>query len=603
MHTISGYLRMRIQPMTHTCTHLETSLLICLLFFLSITMAPAQIETPLDQTALYQYVHEEDPNFSFEHIRSADEEGYSYHILRVQSQKWLTTEEVEDPLWWHWVTIVVPDEIRNDVGFVWISGGDREDNSPKNADQLIVQTALLSGSVTIKVHNIPNQPTNFKNDDFGPRDEDELISYGWKKFLDGGSKDEDVEWLARFPMTKGVVRCVDAAFAYLKESQNLQIDQFTVGGASKRGWTTWATAMADPRVVAIVPVVIDLLNGIPSLEHHYKAYGFWAPAINDYVREEVMYQQRTPEYAKLLQHVEPYHYKEQLTMPKMIINASSDQFFLPDSWQFYYDSLQGEKHLRYIANIGHSLRGTDALHTLIAFHTMVANKVDRPNFQWKVTDDQFHISTPTSKPDSLILWTAINKEARDFRFGTIGKSWKRSIIPIEEDGEYNIPLPTVKEGWAASFVELVFNVGAGVNFKESTGIVVTPKALPFENCEQDKIIELVDHYAAAREASDPEALRAILTYDADQLVSSGVWRNTRDNLVKGMVQSSAANPGKRTLKVQRVRFLGKDVALADARYSIEQSDGTVRNMWSTFVARWEDQRWKIAAIRNMKPAE
>ncbi len=576
------------------------------LLFISIvgvvTQSSAQRETPLDQTALYKYVHTEDPAFSSEHIRSVEEEGYSCHILKVQSQRWLTTQEVKDPLWWHWVTIVVPDEVKNDVGFVWISGGDREDDSPKNADQLIVQTALMSGSVTIKVHNIPNQPTNFQNDDFGPRKEDELISYGWKKFLDGGSKDEDVQWLARFPMTKGVVRCMDAASAYLKESQDLEIDQFTVGGASKRGWTTWATAIADPRVVAIVPVVIDLLNGIPSLEHHYKAYGFWAPAINDYVREGIMYRQQTPEYADLLKHVEPYQYRRQLTMPKMIINASSDQFFLPDSWQFYYDSLHGEKHLRYIANIGHSLRGTDALHTLVAFHTMIANNLDRPEFKWKVTDKHISIST-TTKPDSLILWTATNQEARDFRFETIGKSWSKSMIPIEEDGEYEIPLPTIKQGWAASFVELVFNVGTGVSFKESTGIVVRPNTLPFEHSEQDKIIELVAGYAAAREASDPDALRAILTSDADQLVSSGIWRNTQDNLVKGMLRSSSSNPGKRTLKVERVRFLGSEVAIADARYIIEQTDGRVRNMWSTFVARWEDEKWKIAAIRNMKPAE
>ena len=569
----------------------------------AVTQSRAQQETPLDQTALYKYVHTEDPAFSSEHISSVDEEGYTYHILKVQSQRWLTTEELEDPLWWHWVTIVVPDEVKNDIGFVWIGGGDREDSAPESADQLIVQTALYSGSVAINVHNIPNQPVTYKDDYFGQRKEDELISYGWRKFLEGGSKDEDVKWLARLPMTKGVVRCMDAASSYLKETQNLDIEQFTVGGASKRGWTTWATAMADPRVVAIVPVVIDLLNGIPSLEHHYKAYGFWAPAISDYVREEIMYQQQTPEYAKLLKHVEPYHFKQQLSMPKMIINASSDQFFLPDSWQFYYDSLKGEKHLRYIANIGHSLRGTDALQTLVAFHTLIANKVDRPDFQWEVTDTHFKISTPASKPDSLILWTATNQEARDFRIGTIGKSWSRSIIPLEEHGKYEIPLRMVEKGWAASFVELVFDVGTGINFKESTGIVVTPKTLPFENCEQDKIIQLVESYASAREASDPNALRAILTYDADQLVSSGVWRNTQENLVKGMLQSSSSNPGQRTLKVERVRFLGSDVAMADARYIIEQTDGTVRNMWSTFVARWEDEKWKIAAIRNMKPAE
>ena len=37
-------------------------------------------------------------------------------------------------------------------------------------------------------------------------------------------------------------------------------------------------------------------------------------------------------------------------MPKFMLNASGDQFFLPDSSQFYFDDLRGEKHLRYVPN-------------------------------------------------------------------------------------------------------------------------------------------------------------------------------------------------------------------------------------------------------------
>jgi hypothetical protein len=32
------------------------------------------------------------------------------------------------------------------------------------------------------------------------------------------------------------------------------VTRFVVGGASKRGWTTWTTGIADHRVAAIVPV-------------------------------------------------------------------------------------------------------------------------------------------------------------------------------------------------------------------------------------------------------------------------------------------------------------------------------------------------------------
>ena len=63
----------------------------------------------------------------------------------------------------------------------------------------------------------------------------------------------------------------------------------------------------------------------------------------------------TPEFKALMRIEEPYQYRDRLTMPKLILNASGDQFFLPDSSQFYFDGLRGEKHLRYVPNADHSL--------------------------------------------------------------------------------------------------------------------------------------------------------------------------------------------------------------------------------------------------------
>ncbi len=39
--------------------------------------------------------------------------------------------------------------------------------------------------------------------------------------------------------------------------------------------------------------------------------------------------------------VDPISYKDRLTMPKYIVNGVGDQFFLPDSSQFYWDQLKG----------------------------------------------------------------------------------------------------------------------------------------------------------------------------------------------------------------------------------------------------------------------
>jgi uncharacterized protein (TIGR02246 family) len=130
------------------------------------------------------------------------------------------------------------------------------------------------------------------------------------------------------------------------------------------------------------------------------------------------------------------------------------------------------------------------------------------------------------------------------------------------------------------------------------------EAPPISAGDADAVKALVGRYAAAREIRDPAAIDALFTEDADQLVSTGTWRRGRDTLVKGMLESSERNPGGRTLTVEAVRLLAPGVALADARYEIA-AHGTApaRRMWSTFVVVRHASDWRIAAIRNMLPAE
>ena len=122
--------------------------------------------------------------------------------------------------------------------------------------------------------------------------------------------------------------------------------------------------------------------------------------------------------------------------------------------------------------------------------------------------------------------------------------------------------------------------------------------------EKDKVrIQLlIEQYSNARETLDTASLRRILTLDIDQLVSSGEWRIGIESSIQGMLRSSTGNPGERTLTVERIRFVQSHVAIADARYQIKASSGTVRNMWSTFILLLENGSWKISAIRNMLPA-
>ena len=140
---------------------------------------------------------------------------------------------------------------------------------------------------------------------------------------------------------------------------------------------------------------------------------------------------------------------------------------------------------------------------------------------------------------------------------------------------------------------------------ELPGRVIPPDLLPTASAaastaDDAAIREVVRRYVDAREARDPEAVAALFTTDADQLVSSGEWRRGRDALVKGTMASSARNTGTRTIVVETLRMLGPDAAIADARYEI--SGAETRKMWSTFVMARQQGQWRISAIRNMLPA-
>ena len=43
--------------------------------------------------------------------------------------------------------------------------------------------------------------------------------------------------------------------------------------------------------------------------------------------------------------IDPYVYRERLTMPKLVIDAGGDEFFMLDDNHFWWDDMVGELHL------------------------------------------------------------------------------------------------------------------------------------------------------------------------------------------------------------------------------------------------------------------
>ena len=224
----------------------------------------------------------------------------------------------------HWLTVIRPNELATQKAFLFIGGGSNGGDPPKGANPIVSRIAVATGSVTVELAMIPNQPLVFHNDG-QRRVEDDLIAYTWDQFLKTG----DDTWPARLPMVKSVVRAMDTVDELMASDDggNVEMEGYVVAGGSKRGWTTWLTAAVDPRVVAQIPIVIDVLNSTESMRHHYSAYGFWAPAVGDYQRHKIFDRVNTPEYEALSKIVDPYSYRERYTMPKYIVNAAGDQFF------------------------------------------------------------------------------------------------------------------------------------------------------------------------------------------------------------------------------------------------------------------------------------
>src|SRR5262249_40937636 len=230
-----------------------------LLTFTALAQAPATADA---KTALDKYVEAPDPSYKYELVSKVQGKGYTTYILKMTSQTWRSASEVDRNVWWHWMIMVKPDEVKSDKSLLYISGGNNNSAAPKEADQTIIQIATVTKSVVTELRMIENQALPF-SDDKKHRVEDEFIAYTWDKFLKTG----DETWPARLPMTKAAVRAMDTVISFCggEEGGKTKIDGFVVAGGSKRGWTTWTTAAVDKRVVALVPMVIDLLNVEPSV--------------------------------------------------------------------------------------------------------------------------------------------------------------------------------------------------------------------------------------------------------------------------------------------------------------------------------------------------
>lgn len=373
--------------------------------------------------------------------------GWKGYVLNVTSQKWLTPEDFDftpwggkpiGHVWWHIVVVIVPDHLRDtfDTGFLWITGGNNDDADPvpKSTDEEILAmsvVAVRTGIPCAYLGQVPNQHIVFAADqEKAHREEDATIAFTWSQFVDDASL---TEWPLRLPMTKAAVKAMDAVTEFFAsppqdaDFRAANLTKFGVAGASKRGWTTWTTGAVDnERVVMIVPIVMDELNAVANIHHHYRAYGGWSWALKDYYARNFTRCLDHPNTKKLFDIVDPFSYAERLTMPKLVVNSGMDEFFLPDDTSFWWDRMPEPKRFLMEPNTEHS-QATGILELVPDIASYVNANLDGddvPSFTWTVDrngtgDIDVVVASPPEgvRLKEVAMWhaTTCNSDRRDFR--------------------------------------------------------------------------------------------------------------------------------------------------------------------------------------------
>ncbi len=389
------------------------------------TTAPAVAQTgpsptPTKPTALDTFLQRPEPAFKWSDV-SAQFAGDGFANLRLVSQTWQGHD------WSHRLQIFKPQHVDfPDAAVINISYG-----SGSFPESILGQgLADISGAYTVNAFNVPNQPLY-------DREEDALVAYSFQKFLETG----DASWPLLLPMTKSVVKAMDAVQQWSKKTTGREIKRFIVAGASKRGWTAYLAAAGDKRVVGAVPIVYDNLNIPAQIKHQHEVWGQTSQLAVAFSNLGLMDEGATGSTRgkELLEAVDPYAYLSRLTMPIFSINATNDGYWPHDAQTVYRDELGKQTSLStyYAPNSTHFLG-----HEIIAlaqssavWSRLVLGGAKIPTVGLKRERNTFR--APTSDGAAgVTLWLARNG-AKDFRHA----HW------------VSMPMKKTQNGWEAAVAD------------------------------------------------------------------------------------------------------------------------------------------------------
>jgi len=411
---------------------------------------------------LQEYLRKPEPEFEWRvKARSSSEpSGDRIYDIEFVSQIW------QNIPWRHQLQVYRPPNIApSSTMFLWVTGG----SARPEAIFLGMELARRIQAPVAFLYHIPNQPLLE-----GRLREDDLIAETFVRYLD--TKDES--WPLLFPMVKSVVKGMDVLQAFSQRELEKAMDRFIVAGASKRGWTTWLTAAVDGRVGAIAPAVIDTLNMREQMPRQLKAFGAYSSMLTPYSSRGLLPIPETPAGQRLLSLVDPWAYRERLTMPKLIINGTNDLYWATDALNLYWNGVPNDKWVYYIPNAGHNLRrrdrpsseqSSDFINALAAFSRHQMSGRPMPKLDWKHENAGGKLSLTIGAapaPLGARLWVA-RAPTKDFRKA----QWTSRPATLSGNHIVGDLLPPA-EGHLAFFGEVDYEID-GLRYHLSTQVRMT----------------------------------------------------------------------------------------------------------------------------------
>lgn len=526
---------------------LACALTACVATTLGILLSPVPSKTsnnplppavlPVASSALWTYVNQPDSSFSWNDTKvslSGNFSGLPWdgYLLNMTSGTWLTPADSTCSKWSHQVLVVVPKTLSPvwslDNAALYITGGSTSSGIPQpDSDDVMIAAALATstGAITAVLWQVPNQPCLFAADPKQQqRVEDDIIAFTWNQYLANTSRPD---WIVFFPMTRACSRAMDAVTAFVqgKFGPQYSLQNWLTSGASKRGWTTWWTGVVEARVKLIAPLVMDLLNFLPGVENMWTSLGNWTYVFQPYYDEAIPALFGTPEVNALLPFIDPLLSKANLSMPKLVVTAAGDEFFLLDNDRYWWGQLPGESLRLIEKNAEHSLYNVipSVITSVATFWLSALSNAPRPTYNWTIDLKQGTITAEVFGPLQPVAVNATSTTTlpgsckqnvtctarRDFRLATGNTEWDpcpyipmdifgsaclrpitwsgHTISPIFQNATYSkwfVQQDFPPEGyWNAFMLEFYF-LGPlpGTPYKLTTQAAVIPDTKPFLPC-------------------------------------------------------------------------------------------------------------------------